>query len=238
MEVRIADAATTTALKQDGSLRCLLKIKYRHRDRHSVPAIAWAKRKAEEVSRALLQAADCLTAADGLTICVHLVELGERRHSSWICWDLYLEKCNSEARDRIYQSTRQPIYMISKRGDVLIARRAPQMDLIVTKKYERSKELDSGPQPYFRDGANPPLYDAETGERVEAPWSTEGNYLEEGLSPPNGPDDDGEENKEDDGEDDTEDKGEDNKSYEILSAVEFRLDKAPDENEGSRATQV
>lgn len=210
MEVRLADAATTTALKQDGSLRCLLKIKYRHRDRHSVPAIAWAKRKADEVSHGLLKTAELEAEAEGLTICVNLVELGEHRHSSWICWDLYLEKCTSEARDRIDQSTRQPIYMISKRGDVLIARRAPKMDLIVTGKYERSRELDKGPRPYFRDGANPPLYDADTGERLEAPWGTEGTDLEEGNTPPNGPNDDGEENEEDDGENDTENKGEDN----------------------------
>lgn len=200
----MADTKTTTALEQDGSLRCLLKIKYKHRDRHSVPAIAWAKRKADEISRGLLKASELEAEADGLTICMNLVELGDHRRSSWICWDLHLEKCTSEARDRIYESTREPICMISKRGDVLIARRAPQMDKHVAESYEQAKGLDSGPRPYFRDDANPPIYISDTRTRWEAPWGAKPYNLKEGFTDQDDSDDDGKGNEEDDGNDNTE----------------------------------
>lgn len=162
------DAKTTTALEQDGSLRCLLEIKYKHRDRHSVPATAWARRKAEVVSRGLLKGAGLEAEADDSTVSLNLVTLGEHYHSSYICFDLYLNKCSSEARDKIDQSTRQPIHIISKRGDVLIARRDPRLDPTVARRYENFQELDKGPRPYFSDSAIPPLYDM--GQRVEKPW--------------------------------------------------------------------
>ncbi|KAJ4389664.1 hypothetical protein N0V93_007136 [Gnomoniopsis smithogilvyi] len=197
MEVRVADAKTRAALEQDGSLRCLLKIKYKHRDRHSIPAIAWAKRKADEVSRGLLKGAGLEAETDGLTVSVNMVTLGEYHHSSFICYDVFLGKCTSESREKIDRSTRQPIYMILKRGGVFIAHRAPRMDDVIAGRYENVQEKDKGPRPYFRDSENPPTYIIPTGERVEAPWRNGAETNLEGES-----DDDGKENEdseEDDG---------------------------------------
>ncbi|KAG8157548.1 hypothetical protein KVR01_012590 [Diaporthe batatas] len=170
MEVRIGDAKTTAALEQDGHLRCLLMLKYKHRDRHSVPSIAWARRKAEEVSRGLLNGAGLDPETANFTVSMNMVSLGERRHHSYICYDLYLEKCSSETRDTIDRSTRRPIHVISKRGDVLIARRDPKLDEDVGARYEGFQELDKGPRPYFSDSENPPLYNMALGRRVEEPW--------------------------------------------------------------------
>lgn len=227
MEVRVADAKTTTALEQDGSLRCLLKIKYKHRDRHSVPAIAWAKRKVDEVSRGLLEGANLEAEAESLTICVNLVHLGEYHHSSWVCWDLYLAKCTSEARDRIDQSTREPIYMVSKRGDVLIARRAPRMDHCVAQSYERAQESDSGPRPYFRDDENPPIYLTDTRQRWEAPWGAKPYDLKEEFTDLDDADDDGKRNEEDDGKVNAE-----------ASVEEPRPDSGLERGEGSGAQKI
>lgn len=198
MEVRVADAKTKEALEQDGTLRCLLKIKYKHRDRHSTPAISWAKRKADEISRGLLKGAGLEAEVDGLAVSAKMVSLGERRHSSFIFYDVYLEKCTSEARERIDQSNRRPIYLITKRGDIFIARRAPRMDEIMAERFEDIQDYDKGPRPYFTDMQNPPLYVLPDGKRIEAPWGERAeNELEDGS------DDDSKEN-EDGGEDDGE----------------------------------
>lgn len=164
----MADAKTTAALEQDGSLRCVLEVKYRHRDRHSVPATAWARRKAERVSRGLLKGAGLEAEADGSTVTLNLVTLGKHHHSSYICFDLYLGRCSSEARDMMDRSTREPIHVISKRGDVFIARRAPRLDSHVAEDFGHHQEVDHGPKPHFSDSENPPLYDM--GRRVEDPW--------------------------------------------------------------------
>lgn len=233
MEVRLADAKATTALEQHGTLRCLLKIRYKHRDRHSVPAIAWAKRKADEVSNELLKAAGLEAEADSLTICVNLVSLGEHRHSSYVCWDLYLEKCTSETRDRIDQSTQQPIHIISKRGDVLIARRAPKMDSYVATSYAESREIDSGPRPYFRDDANPPIYLTDTRERLEAPWGAKPYNLKEGIPWSDDSDDDGKDEEEEDGEEDHgEEDGDDRQDG---HGGILRTDKGPKEENDSKS---
>lgn len=235
MEVRLADTKATTALEQDGSLRCLLKIRYKHRDRHSVPAIAWARRKADEVSRGLLKSSKLEAEADGFTICMNLVQLGEHHHSSWICWDLHLEKCTSEARDRIFQSTREPICMISKRGDVLIARRAPRMDRYVAGSYERAKGSDSGPRPYFRDNENPPIYLTDTRERLEAPWGAKPYNLKEGIPCSDDSDDNGKEEEEDGEEDHGEEDGDGHKDDHGKS---LRTDEGSEEGQSSDAATV
>lgn len=197
MEVRVVDAKTTAALEQDGSLRCLLKIKYKHRDRHSVPAIAWARRKAEAVSRGLLKGAGLEAEADAFTITLNLVSLGKYHHASYICFDLFLDRCSSEISGTIDRSTRQPIHVISKRGDVLIARRDPGLDQMVAEHYERIQESDKGPRPYFSDSENPPFYDR--GHLVEAPWGEDAEKYFEDYFQDNGEDDadDGKDNAED-----------------------------------------
>lgn len=99
-------------------LRCLLKIKYKHHDRHSIPVTSWAKRKASEISRGLLEGAGLEAEADGLAVSLKWVSLGERGSSSFILYDVCLERCTSEAREQIERSNRQPIHVISKRSDV------------------------------------------------------------------------------------------------------------------------
>lgn len=160
------NAKTTAALEQDGSLRCLLEIKYRHRDRHSVPFIAWATWKAKEISRGLLKGAG--QEAEEFTGVLNQVLLGKYHHPSYICYDLYLEKCSSQTRKNIGESTRQPIHVITKNGGVFIARRDPRLDPIVAQCYEFAQEHDKGPRPYFADSEHPPLYIL--GRRVEEPW--------------------------------------------------------------------
>lgn len=170
MEVRLADARTKEALVQDGTLRCVLKIKYKHSDRHSVTVIQWAKRKAYEVSRGLLKAAGLEPEADGLAISAKMVSLQDHR-PSYVLYDLYLERCTSEIRERIDGSSRQPIFWVSKRGDVFFAHRAElELDGTIARTYELVQALDKGPRPYFRDEENPPWYIRSTGERIEAPW--------------------------------------------------------------------
>lgn len=236
MEVRLADTKATTALKQDGTLRCLLKIRYKHRDRHSVPAIAWAKRKADEISHGLLKAAELEADMAGLSICMNLVELGDHHHSSWLCWDLHLEKCTSEARDRIYQSTQEPIYMISKRGDVFIARRAPRMDKHVAESYEEAKRSDSGPRPYFRDDANPPIYITNTRTRWEVPWGAKPYKPWEGPTSPDDSDDDGKENDEEGGEEN--DSKENRDDHNDDHGGSLGPDEGSEEGQSSGATKV
>lgn len=211
----MVDARTTAALEQDGSLRCLLEIKYKHRDRHSVPATAWARRKAEVVSRGLLKGAGLEAEADDSTVSLNLVTLGEHHHSSYICFDLYLNRCSSEARDKIDRSTRQPIHIISKRGDVLIARRDPRLDPTVAQRYENFQEQDKGPRPYFSDSANPPLYDM--GQRVEEPW---GEDPEKNVEEDADDDDDDKDNVEEDQEELGRDQGSEKEKGSAARAVE------------------
>jgi hypothetical protein len=167
MEVRV-ERETALALGQVGSLRCLLGIRYDHHDRHSVPVIAWARREAGEVSQNLLKGAGLDTETGNFTFVLNGIQLEKHPHRSYICYDLHLEKYSCEARERIDRSIRQPIHVITKRGDVFIARRAPKCDTKVALFLERFQKRHRIQRPFFHDTENPPLY--RNGKRLEKPW--------------------------------------------------------------------
>lgn len=160
MEVRV-EQKTTVTLLQEGSLRCLLETRYEHNDldRQIVPVMAWARREAGKASQNLLKGAGLDTETGNFTFVLNGIKLGIDRGHSYVCFDLHLDKCSFEARERIDQSTQQPIHLITRRGDISIARRAPKCDTKVASFLEQFvRHYDHIPRPFFQDAKYPPLH--------------------------------------------------------------------------------
>lgn len=135
MEVRV-NPRTREALQNDGTLRCLLPIRYTQDDHKPEAVIPWARSKATEVSRNLLQGAGLGAETATFTVDLNGYMLRERHRRSYICYDIFLERCSREVRDKIEGTTRQPIHVITNRGNVLIARREPNCDNKVAHYFE------------------------------------------------------------------------------------------------------
>lgn len=158
-KVRV-EQKTTVTLEQEGSLRCLLEIRYGHNhDRKIVPVIAWARREAGKVSQNLLKGAGLDVETGNFTFVLNGIKLGTDRRHSYICFDLHLDRCSYEARERIDQSIQEPVHLITRRGDISIARRAPKCDTKVAsfmKQFQRHQ--NHIPRPFFQDAKYSPLY--------------------------------------------------------------------------------
>lgn len=133
----------------------------------------------------------------GLEVSVKIVSLDGRGHSSYLCYDVYVERCTSEDRETIEENVRQPIYMITKRGDAFIAFRKPRMDGTILSKIEHLQKYDKGPLPYFTDSEHLPFYAMPERERLEDPWRGGPNSEPENESGDDGMQDEG--GDEDDG---------------------------------------
>jgi len=94
----------------------------------------------------------------------------------FICYDMFLEGCKEEVRDKVDQCVDQPIHVIYKAGDVYRLMRNPALDRRLAQEYANLQQVDKGPRPYFTDSKNPPVYDE--GERIE---DEDGLYETESL---------------------------------------------------------
>lgn len=94
-----------------------------------------------------------------------MIRLLSHRPYALICYDLFLHKCDDEARSRFSQNTQQPIHEIIKRGNSCHVIRSKKMDGPVASQYRRLQQADNGSQPYFADSLYPPLY--VDGRRIE-----------------------------------------------------------------------
>jgi hypothetical protein len=169
---------SSAALTADGTIRCLLDMRYPLPSRHSSAAIAFAHHFAEELALAIpahlgphpavsppisdtgrtatlsTQPVPSYT-ADGQLLAVLL-----NRNRLWACIDLFLHTCKHKVRRQVAETLSRPIHVIviHESGDGYRIRRSPALDARVAQRYEIFREMDKGPQPYFADNLNPPLY--------------------------------------------------------------------------------
>jgi hypothetical protein len=172
MQLNVAPESYAT-LKANGTLRCLFETKYIPTSRHSSVAIALAHDLVKEFTDALLahiaqteaeaRPANANPTADLKPNVVTLLR-GKR---FLICYDMFLEGCKEEVRDKVDQCVDQPIHVIYKPRDIYYLRRNAALDRQVAEEYARLKQIDKGPQPYFTDSKNPPVYDE--GKRIDDP---------------------------------------------------------------------
>jgi hypothetical protein len=169
MQLKVAPESYT-ALKANGTLRCLFETKYTRSSRHSSVAIALAYDLVKEFTDALLAhiAQTEAGANTNLTADLKLNVVTLRRGKRiFICYDMFLEGCKKEVRDKVDQLVHQPIHVIYEAGNVYYLRRNPALDGQVAQEYANLQQADKGPRPYFTDSKNPPVYDE--GERIEDP---------------------------------------------------------------------
>lgn len=84
----------------------------------------------------------------------------------FICYDIFLDGCEKEVRDKIDQCVDQPIHVIYEVEDVYHLRN-PALDRPIALEYASLQQMDRGSRPYFTDSKNPPVYDE--GRRVDNP---------------------------------------------------------------------
>ncbi len=168
MQLTVAPESSA-ALTKDGTIRCVLDMRYPLPSRQSSAAIAFASQWVEEFSRAIpahlelplgsppATSTDSVTkrTADAQT---HGVLL--HRNRIWVCFDLFLNDCKPEVRQRVDKSLAQPIHVIilHESGNGYRIRRSPMLDTRVAETYKGIRESDRGPRPYFTDSQNPPIY--------------------------------------------------------------------------------
>jgi hypothetical protein len=160
MEVHIAPESRA-ALKAHSTIRCLFRTRFKLDSRLSGPVIAWANSLANTFCEALLEDIGQKAAVFDKQM---LMVVLSREHAL-ICYDIFLEECSELVRIDIGRSTKQPIHEIRKKGNVYQVRRSKNLDAIVSAEYKRMQGLDKGPQPYFSDSMDPPVYD--NGVRLE-----------------------------------------------------------------------
>ncbi|KAK4100767.1 hypothetical protein N658DRAFT_559285 [Parathielavia hyrcaniae] len=172
---------SSAALTADGTIRCLLDMRYPLPARQSSAAIAFARQFAEELARALLaqlgpspspspatnKRPDGATLTDDVTtdstatnVLLHAALL--HRNRIRVCFDLLLHNCQPEIRQQVDESLAQPIHVviIHESGDGYRIRRSPMLDARVAEQYAGIRELDKSPRPYFQDSLNLPVYDS------------------------------------------------------------------------------
>lgn len=165
MEIQVYPQ-TATALKEDLTLRCLLRAKY-HRDksRLSADVIPWAQSRVERASSAVVREVGQQTA--GFTTQMNMIEMLGTPNIVYICSDLFLNECDERRRTEISEDfhTQRPIHQITKKGNAYIMWRDARLDAEVARMYLDKSSVDKGPRPLFWDLRYPPFY-AE-GRRVE-----------------------------------------------------------------------
>lgn len=178
---------TFAALKADGTVRCLLDIRYRPTSRQSSVAIAWANDLVDEFSAALVAQLGQTTAADGAastsadyTANVQLNAVQLRRNRMLVCFDLFLSDCKPEVRTEVDKSAARPIHVVVESGNVYHVRRHPALDTRVARRYAALQDIDKGPRPYFTDSRTTTIY--VDGIRVEGGLDP---FTEDELRSPN-----------------------------------------------------
>lgn len=147
--------------------------KYTPSSRHSSVAIALGHSLVNEFTDALLAhiaqtETGAIPASANLTADVKLNAVTlHRRKRIFICYDMFLQGCEEEVRDKVDQCVDQLIHAIYKVESVYHLVRNPALDRQVAREYANLRRVDKGQRPYFTDSKNPPLYDG--GERVEDP---------------------------------------------------------------------
>lgn len=165
LQVKV-DSHMLNALTADLTARCVLKTKYKHESRHSKDAIAWANSRAEKLTTAMLKHIGKENAA--FKVQLNIVKLLDFHNRAYICYDLFLDGLDEHIRLEIERSIERPIFLISRRGDVLHVNRGKKgVDAMVADELKDIGEFDKGPRPYFVDVMNPPLYC--DGKRIENP---------------------------------------------------------------------
>lgn len=161
------------ALKADGTMRCLLDIKYQPTSRQSSVAIPLANDLVDEFRAALVAQLGQTTAADGAasttadyTANVQLNVVQLRRNRILVCFDLFPCDCKPEVRREVDESAARPIHAVVESGNVYHVRRHPALDARVARRYAVLQDVDKGPRPYFSDSRTPTIYI--DGVRVEA----------------------------------------------------------------------
>ncbi|KAK3291987.1 uncharacterized protein B0H64DRAFT_408663 [Chaetomium fimeti] len=157
------DGQTRGALQANTGVRFLLRAKLTLESRHSSDIIPWAQSLAEKITKAVVETAG----HDLAHFVMHLnvIRLLSHRPYAFICYDVFLNECDGQARNQFSQSPQQPIHEIIKRGNSCHVIRSKRMDDTVAAQYGRMQEVDNGPRPYFADSRYPPLY--VDGRRVE-----------------------------------------------------------------------
>ena len=165
LQVKV-DSHMLHALTADLTARCVLKTKYKHESRHSKDAIAWANTRAEKLTTAILKHIGKENTI--FNIQLNMVQLLDFHNKAYICYDLFLDGLDKHIRLKIEQSIEQPIYLITRRGNILYANRGNKgIDTMVADELKDIRGVDKGLRPYFVDMMNPPLYC--DGQRIENP---------------------------------------------------------------------
>jgi hypothetical protein len=177
MQLTVAPESSA-ALTADGTIRCLLDMRYPLPSRQSSAAIAFASQWAEELARAAptqlgappvpshaidtggAPSTDTGSVRSYYTADAQLHAVLLNRNRLRVCFDLFLHDCKPEARQQVDQSLAQPIHaiVIHESGDGYRIRRSPALDGRVAQRYADIRDVDKGPRPYFIDDLNPPLY--------------------------------------------------------------------------------
>jgi hypothetical protein len=120
---------SSAALTADGTIRCLLDMRYPLPSRQSSAAIAFARQFADELARA---------------VPAHLGPPPEA------------PEIRRQVDESLAQPIH--VILIHESGDGYRIRRSPALDSRVAQRYAVIREQDRGPRPYFADNLNPPLY--------------------------------------------------------------------------------
>jgi hypothetical protein len=165
------DPESCGALTADGTIRCLVDVRYQPAtpSRDSSVAIALANDLVNELTTALLTHLGRTTVEDGAattttdtntdhTATAQLNAVQLRRNRMVVCFDLFLDTCKPEVRRQIHDSVARPIHTIVKSGDSYRMIRHQGLDKRVAQRYAELQSVDKGPRPYFTDSRNPPFY--------------------------------------------------------------------------------
>ncbi|KAK3299490.1 uncharacterized protein B0H64DRAFT_388632 [Chaetomium fimeti] len=175
MQLTVAPESSA-ALTADGTIRCLLSMRYPLPSRHSSDAIAFARQSTEELARAIpaqlgpppvpspaIATDGGATSTDSVTsytadVQLHGVLLDRNR--LLVCFDLFLHDCKPEVRRQVDESLARPIHavVIHESGDGYRISGNPALDARVAQRYAEMREDDWGPRPYFNDSSKPSLY--------------------------------------------------------------------------------
>jgi hypothetical protein len=167
------DTKSRRASETDSTLRFIYYGRFTLDSRMSSPVIAWADNLVEKFCTALLQSESGKTAGGGAAASVDkrllIVEL--KRHHIFICFDLFLEKCDAQLRKEAEKIHKRPVYRISQKGNVYFVRRWKAGDRYVVEDYRLLQKREyEGKPPYFVDIENPHGYVG--GIRFE-PWEVD-----------------------------------------------------------------
>lgn len=93
MDVRVAPE-TRAALDDKHTLRCVLKVNFKRKIRHSVPVISWATSLVHEVTHGLLKEAERNQGADDPEISMNVINLMDfpKHDLAFICFDIVFER--------------------------------------------------------------------------------------------------------------------------------------------------